>query len=130
MTQCRSAPALCTHTLFDGLPLLCRMRRLGPRSTQFTFRNLIFADDLVVFEQGNQPWSRIRSSLFGLLDEELEPSFGFLLRRSVVNLKSGERLVIGHRVETAKQRPRWTGPEATCSPIPHATQMRLSARRW
>jgi hypothetical protein len=79
------------------------------RSTQFTFRNLIFPDDLVVFEQGNQPWSRFGSSLFGLLDEELELSFGFLLQNPVVNLKSGERLVTGHWVETAKQRPDGPG---------------------
>jgi hypothetical protein len=62
---------------------------LGARSTQFTIRNLMFPDDLVVFEQGNQPWSRFGSSHFELLDEELELSFGFL-RSSVLNLNQRE----------------------------------------
>ena len=57
----------------------------GARSTQFAIRNLIFPDDLVVFEQGNQPWSRFGSSHFELLDEELELSFGFLRVQPVTN---------------------------------------------
>jgi hypothetical protein len=40
---------------------------LGPRLIQFTFRNLIFPDDLVVFEKGNKPWSRFGSSRFWML---------------------------------------------------------------
>ena len=30
---------------------------LGASSTPFTIRTLMFPDDLVVVEQGNQPWS-------------------------------------------------------------------------
>ena len=38
---------------------------LGPRLTQFTFRNLIFPDDLVVFEQGTNLGADLDRRVFG-----------------------------------------------------------------
>jgi hypothetical protein len=72
-----------------------------------------------------KPWSRFGSSHFELLDEELELSFGFL-RSSVLNLKSGELLVTGHRVETAKQLAKMDRPTRTNSLL---TEARLKEQK-